>query len=62
LWLLEIRFFEANKKLNPLPIVIGNTLVYEEFNFEVERRKSNLYKSLQIEKNDYSNRSSRFYR
>lgn len=31
------RFFEANKKLDPLPIAIGITLVNEEFNFEVER-------------------------
>jgi hypothetical protein len=34
--MFKIRFFEANKKLNPQYIS-----VYEEFNFAVERRKSN---------------------
>ena len=38
--ILKIRFFEANKKLNP-----QFTLVNEEFNFDVERKKSNLLKS-----------------
>ena len=37
---MKIRFFEANKKLNP-----QFTQVNEEFNFEVERRKNNFQRS-----------------
>ena len=40
---MKIRFFEANNKLLFVPIIIGITLVDENNNFEVERRKSKFY-------------------